>query len=335
MGRLEKRQAHWFNDLVMSPYTLREGIRVMLANWFPDNSISTKMDPCSHAIMFDESGASRLKVGLVGDIMDMRGFGLEWGEEISAFFTDCDAVIGNFEAVMAPRRTHLLQQRHTAVIMRELKKVAPSEKWFLSVANNHAGDFGPAAFKESCRALSDEGFQVFGTRENPFVDLPGVRVTTGSMWTNMPCDRIADLDDLVTHVSRERLNLFYPHWGYELECQPRTEILALGKMLLEHADVVVGHHSHVPHAVQVQLAAEGRPKVLAPSLGNLCTGTLGAGYEHGLMMKLTLGGHPCGAIRLCKAEWRPLRIQRVEKIIRVSAPRSKPGIPPDNRPSAE
>ena len=318
MGRLDKRRAHWFHDRVMSPYNLREGIRVTLANWFPDQGLRRRMDLSARQEVLAPDLAPALRIGLVGDIMDMRGKALEWDDEVAAFFADCDVMVGNFEAVMAPRRTHLLQQRHTPDILRSLRQVAACEKWYLSVANNHAGDYGPAAFQASCARLEQEGFHVFGLKDRPYVDVGAhLRVTTGSMWTNMPCDGISDLDDIADHGDPERYQLLYPHWGYELESEPRPDIVALGEALIRQADAVVGHHSHVPQSIQL-LPGDGRTKIMAPSLGDFCTGTAGEGYDYGTMLKLTLGRPSAGPCQLSEVEWKPLQMVREKQTVRVA-----------------
>lgn len=110
----------------------------------------------------------------------------------------------------------------------------------------------------------------------------------------MPCDLIADLDDIGNHSDPNRFNLLYPHWGYEMESNPREEIVALGDNLLKHADAVVGHHSHVPQAVGLSRIA-GRQKIFVTSLGDFCSREKLSSYHYGVIMKITLGKSHDGA----------------------------------------
>lgn len=211
-----------------------------------------------------------MRVGVLGDIMDIGDHDLAVADCVRDFFADCDVVIGNLEAVIASPKTHPQQNRHHARVLRQLDHLCPASKFCLNVANNHAADFGRAVFNDSVRQISDAGFRVFGTRDRPYVDVGSdLRVIAGSQWTNMPCDFIADLDDMPLHLAADRFHLFYPHWGYELECYPRGEIETLARHLLDQADAIVGHHSHTPQPVR-WCRVNGRPKMLATSLGNFC-----------------------------------------------------------------
>ena len=45
------------------------------------------------------------------------------------------------------------------------------------------------------------------------------------------------------------MNIFYPHWGYDLELYPRTSTIKKGRELLTYFDAIIGHHTHAPQPI--------------------------------------------------------------------------------------
>ncbi|MBN1567620.1 MAG: hypothetical protein JXA73_07220 [Acidobacteria bacterium] len=55
-----------------------------------------------------------IRVGFIGDIMDLGSKRLCIGRDITEYFNDCDAIVGNFEGMITDQRKRsLTQQRHT------------------------------------------------------------------------------------------------------------------------------------------------------------------------------------------------------------------------------
>ena len=285
----------------MCPYDLRELLsgawrRLRIgANLAVGASRGRHVDPQARVVM---------RVGLIGDLMGIAGRRLEVADPVSAFFADCDAVIGNLEGMIASRPWHPVAEWHDAGFAAELARIFEPSRLHLNLANNHAADFGRRIFDDTARRLRDAGFGVFGSREQPFADIgEHLRVVAGSMWTNMPCDWIANIDDMSAHATESRFVVFYPHWGYEMELQPRPALLDLGERLLERADALVGHHSHVPQAVRLH-SAKGRAKVLATSLGGFCSRYREPAFLRGIIMKLAIGRTPDGSWGVAEMDWR-------------------------------
>ncbi len=324
MKRLDKRRRHWMQDVFSSPYGLKESLGVIWRNAFPAGDLQESLRSSPQHVIVTPDLPPLLRVGLVGDIMDLHKRALQWDKAVPAFFRDCDVLVGNLEAMIAVRKTRSSQEMHETSIMNWLGLLCDPERFCLSVCNNHAADFGPHTFLSTCRKLTAAGFQVFGQKEQPYVDFgEHLRVITGSMWTNMPCDYIADYDDLEKHLHAERFNLFYPHWGYEMEAEPRAGIVSEGERLLARGDALVGNHSHLPQPVRVAEIL-GQRKVLAPSLGDFCSGESKAIYHHGSMLKFTCGRTPTGAWAVGELDWRLIGTKLTELAVQVV-------IPPDLR----
>jgi hypothetical protein len=189
-----------------------------------------------------------------------------------------------------------------------LAELFPPDRTFLSVANNHAGDFPQAIFRQSLDSLRKRGFHVFGLWQAPFADIAGcVRVVGASMWRNRPCREIAPLASLGECRSATAFNIAYPHWGYELELFPRPAIVQAGEQLLQTYGAVMGHHSHVPQPL-AGLQCDHVTKPLAFSLGDFCTGLRINTFQYGMICKLEIGPGESGFWRIGAVNWRYTRV---------------------------
>ena len=98
--------------------------------------------------------------------------------------------------MITDRRQISPDQKHTRPILQALDGLAPRDKLVLSLANNHTGDFGEAARRQSLALLQAEGFAAFGLVESPFIDLgEHLRVVTGTRWNNREGQHLAWLKD--------------------------------------------------------------------------------------------------------------------------------------------
>jgi len=156
----------------------------------------------------------------------------------------------------------------------------------VSVANNHSGDFGKAAFAEQFDLLDAAKLPYFGggrdlaAAHKPWiVERSGLRIAflayvefkprsfeasatrPGVAWSGEDEQVIRDIRD-----ARTRADLVIPfmHWGWEDEGHPseRQKVFAR-RMLDEGAAMVVGSHPHVTQGAEIH---DGKPIVY--SLGN-------------------------------------------------------------------
>jgi poly-gamma-glutamate synthesis protein (capsule biosynthesis protein) len=230
----------------------------------------------------------------VGDIMiahdEETGKLIERGvdpfEPCADLLKSADIAIGNLECVIAekgervkkpynfranPRCIPLLKQHFTA----------------LSVANNHSGDFGKAAFVEQCERLEAARIPYFGGGRNKadahkpwIIDRHGVRIALlgycevylksfqaeenvpGVAWSERDEEVLADIR---TARNKYKANVVIPfmHWGEENEPPSDRQKSFARKMINAGADVVVGAHPHV-----TQRAEYYKGHLIVYSLGN-------------------------------------------------------------------
>jgi hypothetical protein len=290
----------------LSPYGWRESLRWLWRNVAgPSRANPAGLQSLPSVVQLNDA-APRCRVVFIGDLMGLRGLRLRIAPGARQFVQDGDALVANLEGVITDARRRLpIDQAHDRGILEALAEFFPPEKTFISVANNHAADFGERAFRETVEALDRAGFHVFGPREAPAVSLPFVNLVTGTQWLNRTGDFVAPLNEAARYRSTDRLNVMFPHWGYELEFFPRAATIAQGHRWLDDFDAVIGHHSHTPQPV-VAVDGPRRPtQLLAYSLGDFCYGrrSFARCYAFGLILKVEFGQTADGRRAIGRVQW--------------------------------
>ena len=230
-------------------------------------------------------------LGFVGDILldSAPGQGIARGQDPFALtaplFRGVELSVGNLECPVAtggaavdkvytfradPRTLPVLRQHFDAV----------------SVANNHSGDYGPAAFRETLQQLRAVRLPYFGgggdAREAhaPLLLMKnGVKIALlgydeyhprgFEASATAPGVAWAEDEQMVVDIERARqagANVVLPflHWGWENERAPSTRQRELARALIDAgADAVVGSHPHVTQGAEMY-----RGKPIIYSLGN-------------------------------------------------------------------
>lgn len=291
-----------------SPYNLRETFGYFKRNFF--GPVSKNRDLVSYAPQSLELNPvieADIRIGFIGDIMDMAGRDLRIGSGVKDFFKDCNVLVGNFESTITSAKGPIMAQRHKPQILDALEELFEPKRTCLGLANNHSGDFGHDIWSSSRKQLENRGFQVFGTADRPFLDLDGeVRLTACTWWSNQPCDYIVHWDAAAGHAHPEMFNILYPHWGYELELFPRPQTHRAGLEWLQTFDAVIGHHSHTPQPVTVAPVQKGRhplTTLIAYGLGDFCIWENLEHYLYGQVVKCDVGRSESGGRCIGFAEW--------------------------------
>jgi len=162
----------------------------------------------------------------------------------------------------------------------------------MSLANNHAMDFGPGVLQQAIQLLADQGIAAVGagadeeSAHRPVVrEVQGLRLAVlayvdvpqeyrgfdARQWTargDSPGVAWADADRIRSDVAAAResadLVIVLLHSGYEYVAAPSSEQVAAAHAAIEAgADLVLGHHAHLLQGVE--LYQEG---VIAYGLGN-------------------------------------------------------------------
>lgn len=174
-----------------------------------------------------------------------------------------------------PKELELPQDRyHFRTSPRALDVLAGSGVDVVSVANNHAGDYGSTGLADTLAAGEARGVATVGAGRDAaeayaphVVEVGGLEVAilaadgvqregASGVWEAGPDApgiatargrRTADLVAAVeTQAEQDRLVVVYVHWGKEYEACPTQSQRLLARDLAEAgADVVVGSHAHV------------------------------------------------------------------------------------------
>jgi len=238
-------------------------------------------------------------IGFVGDICPLFGREARFGEGVRAFLADCDVVVGNFEGIFSDHPWRPFLMKHAPDIFEAMGRIKPLADWVVSVANNHATDFGRADLHHTIRRLEQQNLRWLGSADRPRLPLgDDVTVTAWTRWLNRPDEGVARRDPGAP--SEQGVHVAYPHWGYEHERQPRPH-----QTPPDGYDLTVGHHTHLPQPFERR---DGQ--LVAWSLGNFVTGKQLPVLGEGALLKVDLARTGAGAPEIARARFREITLDR-------------------------
>jgi poly-gamma-glutamate synthesis protein (capsule biosynthesis protein) len=229
----------------------------------------------------------------VGDVMvaEIPGQLIAKGEDpfepFNALLQRHDLRIGNLECVVATGGTAEIKPftfRADPGVLPVLKRHFDA----MSVANNHSGDFGKAAFAEELGLLRKAGLPFFGGGDDlaeahkPVVlERNGIRIALlgyvefkprsfeagahlpGVAWSGEDDQVIEDIAAARRDYHAD-IVIPYMHWGWEEEPNPSPRLREFARRMIDAgADMVVGGHPHVTQGAEMY---KGKPIIY--SLGN-------------------------------------------------------------------
>ena len=243
--------------------------------------------PMAHASSGDAS------LIFVGDIMvaETPGELISRGEDpfqpFAALLSSHDVRIGNLECVVATTGT---AEEKPYTFRADPRTLPVLKRHFdaVSLANNHSGDFGKAAFAEQLALMDTAGLPYFGGGSDAtaahapwIVERNGVRIALlgyvefkprsfeadasrpGVAWSGEDDDVIEDII-AARRVHRADIVIPFMHWGWEDEPDPSPRLRAFARRMIDAgADLVVGGHPHVTQGAEYY-----RGKPIIYSLGN-------------------------------------------------------------------
>jgi poly-gamma-glutamate capsule biosynthesis protein CapA/YwtB (metallophosphatase superfamily) len=227
-----------------------------------------------------------------GDVMLDGGPGhaVRYGKDPFADFipilSSADIAVCNLECTVAEGGE---QEKKPFIFLARPSALSVIKRHFtaVSIANNHALDYGPKAFVEELANLDKAGIGHFGGGHNkqearrPLVlERKGRRVALLGYNNMIPRSFAAGprspgvawiveaevIDDIRRARTVEHADIVIPflHWGSEMASGPSAEQKALARRLIDAgADAVIGGHTHVAQSVDVY---HGHPIIYA--LGN-------------------------------------------------------------------
>ncbi len=236
--------------------------------------------------------AEPVRLLFVGDIMldDGPGRTIAAGGDPLAGFDDllrsADFRIGNLECPIAasgiPLENKIYSFRADPRVMRVLR----GRFDVLSVANNHSGDLGRAAFMETLAHLDAAGIRYVGGGPNLaaahaplMLEKHGLRIAllaynefkprrfeAGANWSGIAWSEDSQVlaDIRAARAAGADLVIPFMHWGWERETAPSARQRELARLMIDAgADAIVGSHPHVTQGTDVY-----RGKPIIWSLGN-------------------------------------------------------------------
>jgi poly-gamma-glutamate synthesis protein (capsule biosynthesis protein) len=203
--------------------------------------------------------------------IDRYGAGYPWAG-LAPLLRDADLAMANLECVLSTQGKALNKPYVIRAHPGTAQTLAAGGLDLVSLANNHALDYGDAALDETLSALSARNIGAVGAgrtadeaRRPALLDLNGVRVAVlayaGAYWqgtVDMPSsNRIAwgepavVADDVRAVRDKADVVVVVLHAGREYSRVPTVSQVAVAHAAVDAgADLVVGHHPHVTQTVE-------------------------------------------------------------------------------------
>ncbi|MBQ4484474.1 MAG: CapA family protein [Prevotella sp.] len=178
---------------------------------------------------------------------------------VSALLNGCPT-IANFEAIIQPRPSKSTIS-NWSMCCDESAAVAVRNAGIsvVNVANNHTMDYGEDAFLYTVDCLRQNGLQIIGLREHPYVILEAegercavvgvsylkVRALHPLYFYNPSND---EWQQVIHEINNQGVNqiVIYVHWGSEFIYLPTEKQLEIAKNLTHlPVQAVIGHHPHI------------------------------------------------------------------------------------------
>ena len=169
---------------------------------------------------------------------------------VGARLKEADVLLGNLECVVSPKGVVSTDHNPFRAPLQTISILKAAGVDVVSVANNHSLDFGPLAFDDMVKRLTEEklpfigaGSRTNGPEEPWITTVKGLKIGFLGYY-------LRSLEGAVSDVKRARPNVdvlvTFMHWGREDFTEPMKLQRRLGQALLDAgADLVVGTHAHV------------------------------------------------------------------------------------------
>ena len=242
------------------------------------------------------TGPDRLVIALAGDVMlgrgvnetiRVRGFAHPWGD-ILPVIKESDVFFANLECALTSHKKHWTNGEEKAFYFRADPRVVRTLQIagldFVSLANNHAGDFEEEGLLQTVAVLdhaaiahAGAGHSLADARQPAIIQASGYRLAviayadypvawaatpwrSGINYTKVTTDaeHFAKVKDSLA-AARKAVDLvvFTIHWGPNMVSRPTTGFKEFARAVIDAgADVFWGHSAHVVQGIEVR---NGRP----------------------------------------------------------------------------
>ncbi len=206
---------------------------------------------------------------------------------LSDFLGSADYRIANLECPVATTGEALASKIFTFRAQPAVLDIVKKRFDAVSLANNHAGDYGKKAFVETISHLDAKGIAHFGGGRNLqeahaplWISRNGLRIAVlaynefkprsfeaGPDWPGVAWSEDSHVVADIRAARRAGADLVIPfmHWGWEREPEPSARQRTLAHIMIDAgADLVVGTHPHITQGAEYY-----KGKLIVYSLGNL------------------------------------------------------------------
>lgn len=206
------------------------------------------------------------EIVFVGDVLlaraverNMTAYGMSYPFTHMETYLDAPVVVGNFEAavpgvhVPTPDLTTRFSVDQTL-----LPALAEAGFTHMSLANNHAYDFGSDAFDHTVAALTAIEVVPFGrpyelsSTSISYVEVGELRVALIGVFAVDSIPSMNEIEETVSIASAASdLQIVYVHWGAEYRTyHSKTQEQLAHTFIDAGVDMIVGHHPHVVQDVE-------------------------------------------------------------------------------------
>lgn len=210
--------------------------------------------------------------GRVGNLMDEQGF--DWAfEAVRSELLDADYTVANLESPAGIGGYKYCEKRvYFKADPKRLRALSYAGIDMVSLANNHALDYGPDVLKQTIAELDSRDIKHIGIVENKFqrneatiVDIKGVKVAFLGYCNACPAEfgprsttagvsvGLSQWIRKQVKQTRERGADFIvamPHWGSEYFGVDKNQRYTANAMKEAGVDVIIGSHTHVLQQVE-------------------------------------------------------------------------------------
>ncbi len=290
----------------------------------------------------DQPVQEEITIAAVGDLM-LGGrtgpFLIKFGPDypfadVMPFLASADVVVGNLESPISTRGMAVKNKKFTLraplIAAQALKKAGIR---VVTLANNHALDFGPLALQDTLEILDTNnilhtgaGMDLNEARSPAIVKVKKKTIFFLSYSLTFPLAFYASAgragtapgyaDFVRSDIEKARLVadlvVVSFHWGAELMTTAKDYQVELGHKAIDWgADIVLGHHPHVLQELEVY---QGR--LIAYSLGNFVFGSESNRTNSSMILLLTFQGKSLVRVEAVPLDVNNYRVQYQPRVLK-------------------
>ena len=192
-------------------------------------------------------------------------------QNVRHYFENDDFTMLNLEVVLADKGTSIGKMFTFRGPTAYSQIMTGSSVEAVTIANNHARDFGDAGYNSTKNVLTEAGIDYVETYSSNLITLEkglvvGLYAVDGAV---DPIDQNRAVSDIKKlKESGAELIIVAAHWGNEGQYRPTATQEKLGRAMIDAgANIIYGHHPHVLQRIEAYNGG-----IIYYSMGNFCFG---------------------------------------------------------------